>query len=188
MSSTASPKYNDRIYVPVIWVLSIAIPVVVGILLNPRLTLPALPEDFVAFARRLPFLNATLNSIVSILLVAGYVFIRQGKRVAHQRAMLAAFGVSAVFLVSYVTYHIAVGHVPYCDANLVSRGVYFTVLITHIVLSVTIVPLASFSIYRALSERFDRHRRLARVTFPLWLYVSVTGVVVVIFNAPCYGL
>ncbi|RMG74998.1 MAG: DUF420 domain-containing protein [Bacteroidetes bacterium] len=188
MSSTASPKYNDRIYVPVIWVLSIVIPLVVGILMNPRLGLPALPEDFVAFARRLPYLNATLNSIVSILLVLGLVFIKQGKRVAHQRAMLSAFGVSAVFLVSYVTYHIAVGHVPYCEANLVPQWLYYTVLITHIVLSVTIVPLASFSIYRALSERYDRHRRLAKITFPLWLYVAVTGVLVVLFNSPCYGL
>lgn len=180
-------KYDDRKWLPWIWGVSIVIPVVVGILLNPRFELHGLPEGFLVWARKLPYVNATINSLVSLLLVAGYVLIRQKRRELHRMAMLGAFGLSAVFLVTYVTYHLTVGHVPYCEANLVPKAVYYTVLISHVILSVSIVPLASFTIYRALNETYARHRRLARITFPLWLYVSVTGVLVVIFNSPCYG-
>lgn len=176
-------KYNDRIYVPIIWVLSVVVPLVVGVLLNPRLELNI---DWGFNPYILPRLNAGINSIVSILLLIGFLFIRNKKIDWHRRAMLTAFGFSAVFLVSYVMYHLAVGHTPYCEGGLVSKGFYYTVLISHILLSVTIIPLASFSIYRGLNERFDKHRRLARITFPLWLYVSVTGVLVYFLIAPCY--
>ena len=179
-------KLESKKYVPLIWAFSIVIPVAVGVLLNPNFPTLPLSDSWVAMARKLPYVNATINSLVSILLVVGYVFIRQGKRVAHSRAMLGAFGLSAIFLLTYVTYHLSVGHVPYCDANLVPKAVYYTVLISHILLSATIIPLASFSIFRALNQTYDRHKRLARITFPLWLYVSVTGVLVVMFNSPCY--
>ena len=113
--------------------------------------------------------------------------IKQGKKEAHRRFMLAAFGLSAIFLLSYVLYHLSVGSQPYCDDNLAPKWLYFFVLFTHIPLSAFIVPLASFSIFRALSEQYDRHKKLARITFPLWLYVSVTGVLVVVMNSGCYG-
>lgn len=181
-------KLNSKKYIPWIWVVSIVIPVAVGILLNPRMEeiLPEFNPDLVSMARNLPYVNATINSLVSICLILGLAFIKQGKRRQHQVMMIGAFALSALFLITYVTYHIVVGHVPYCENNLVPSTVYYIVLPTHIFLSVFIVPLASFSIFRALNETFDRHRRLARITFPLWLYVSVTGVLVVIFNSGCY--
>lgn len=181
-------RLNDKKYVPWIWAVSIIVPVVVGILLNPRMEemLPAFSPSLVDMARKLPYVNATINSLVSLCLVLGIAFIKQRKRRKHQVMMVSAFALSALFLVTYVTYHIVVGHVPYCEGNLVPSVVYYAVLISHILLSVTIIPLASFSIYRALNGTFERHKKLARITFPLWLYVSVTGVVVVIFNSPCY--
>ena len=174
-------------WIPWIWAVSIIVPLLVGVLLNPRMEgLIAFPESFVEMARKLPFVNATINSLVSILLVLGLILIKRGQRLWHQRAMVSAFSLSALFLLTYVTYHLAVGHVGYCEANLAPKWLYFFVLITHIGLSVSIVPLASFTIFRAWNQTFDRHKRLARITFPLWLYVSVTGVLVVIMNAPCY--
>ena len=179
---------EDRKYVPWIWAVSIVVPIVVGILLNPRIAelMPDFSPGLVAGARKLPYVNATINSLVSICLVLGIVFIKQRKRKQHQVMMISAFTLSALFLVTYVTYHIVVGHVPYCEGNLVPSVVYYSVLVSHILLSVTIIPLASFSIYRALNGTFERHKKLARITFPLWLYVSVTGVMVVAFNSPCY--
>lgn len=179
----ATVKNNERILVPVIWAVSIVVPLVVGVLLNPRLNLNI---DWGFNPYLLPKLNAFINSCVSILLVLGFVFIKQKKIAWHRISMLTAFGFSAAFLVSYVMYHLAVGHTEYCEAGLVSSSVYYLVLISHIFLSATIIPLASFSIFRALSDRIDKHRKLARITFPLWLYVSVTGVMVYFFIAPCH--
>jgi len=180
-------RLNSKKWVPAIWVASIAVPVVVGVLLNPNISaLFAFAPETVAWARKLPYVNATLNSLVSICLILGLTFIKQGNRKVHQAFMMSAFVLSAIFLVVYVTYHIVVGHVPYCEANLAPKWLYYTILITHIGLSVTIIPLASFSIFRALNETYDRHKKLARITFPLWLYVAVTGVVVVAMNSPCY--
>ena len=176
-------KWNDKVYIPVIWTLTIAIPVIVGILLNPRLEF-RLNLGFDPYI--LPKINAGINSTVSVLLILGFLFIRLRKITWHRRMMLSAFGLSALFLVFYVLYHLAVGHTPYCDEGPVSDIFYYFILFSHIGLSVFIVPLASFSIYRALSERFDRHRRLAKITLPLWLYVSVTGVLVYFFISPCY--
>ena len=125
----------------------------------------------------LPALNAALNSVAAVLLVAGYRYIRRRNIAAHRACMVAAFAVSALFLVSYLTYHAQVGSVPFRRQGWV-RPVYFTILITHVVLAGTIVPLALVTIYRAWRGRFERHRRIARWTLPLWLYVSVTGVIV----------
>ena len=103
--------------------------------------------------------------------------IRQGRIQAHKRCMVAAFVASTIFLVSYVIYHIRVGNILFQGHGWI-RPVYFTILISHVLLAITIVPLAIITLSRALAERFDRHRRIARWTLPLWLYVSVTGVVV----------
>jgi len=112
-----------------------------------------------------------------LLLAAGYRFIRQRRIAAHKACMLSAFGVSTLFLISYLTYHAQVGSVRYTGTGW-ARYVYFFILITHIVLAAAIVPLALLTIVRALRGRFERHRAVARWTLPIWLYVSVTGVVV----------
>ena len=125
----------------------------------------------------LPALNATLNALASVFLVAGYVLIRRGHRDAHRRCMLTALATSALFLTSYVTYHANAGSVPFPGTGTV-RAVYFAVLIPHVILAATILPLALVTTARALRGNFERHVRIARWTLPLWLYVSVTGVIV----------
>jgi uncharacterized membrane protein YozB (DUF420 family) len=122
-------------------------------------------------------LNASLNAISAILLVAGFTFILRGKIRAHRACMLSAFTASALFLISYVIYHIRVGNVRFLGQGWI-RPVYFTLLISHVFLAIVILPLAIITLTRALREQFDRHRRIARWTLPLWLYVSVTGVIV----------
>jgi uncharacterized membrane protein YozB (DUF420 family) len=125
----------------------------------------------------LPALNASLNALATVLLVTGWVLIRQKRRDAHRACMLAALAASAAFLTSYLVYHFNVGSVPFTRPGWI-RGVYLTILFTHIVLAIAIVPLVLVTVSRALGRRFDRHRRIARWTLPLWLYVSVTGVVI----------
>ena len=125
----------------------------------------------------LPGLNAFLNGTSAVLLSIGYVLIRRRNVTAHRACMVSAFGVSALFLVSYLTYHSQAGSVRFIGQGPI-RPVYFFLLVSHIVLAAVIVPLALTTLYRAWSERFDQHRRIARWTLPIWLYVSVTGVVV----------
>lgn len=127
--------------------------------------------------RDLPALNAGLNAASALLLALGWFLIRAGRREAHKRAMLAALACSTLFLTSYLVYHAHVGSVRFQGQGTV-RLVYFTILISHTVLAVTVVPLALVTLVRALQARFDRHRRIARIALPIWGYVSVTGVVV----------
>ena len=122
-------------------------------------------------------LNAFLNGCATILLLAGFIFIRNGKVRAHRACMLGAMGFSAVFLTSYLVYHYNVGNVLFSGQGWV-RSLYFAILIPHIVLAAAIVPLALTTVWFALRGRFHRHRRIARWTWPLWMYVSVTGVIV----------
>jgi len=122
-------------------------------------------------------LNATLNGSSAILLAAGYAAIRTGKREAHKRFMISAFIVSCAFLISYLIYHYRVGHVAFQGQGFI-RPVYFVLLISHTILAVVIVPMILITLRRALSERFDKHRAIAKWTLPLWFYVSVTGVIV----------
>ncbi len=126
---------------------------------------------------QLPTVNATLNAISFVLLVAGYISIRQGKKTQHRNCMVAAFSCSVLFLCSYLLYHANVGSVPFEGQGAI-RKVYFFVLITHIPLAALVPFLALITLWRALRERFDAHRRIARWTLPIWLYVSVTGVIV----------
>jgi uncharacterized membrane protein YozB (DUF420 family) len=125
----------------------------------------------------LPAVNATLNAIAAVLLAAGYVLIRSGRREMHRKVMLAAFATSAVFLASYLVYHAQVGSVRFTRQGIV-RPIYFTILFTHVVLAAAILPLALITLSRGLKGRFARHRAIARWTLPIWLYVSVTGVVI----------
>jgi uncharacterized membrane protein YozB (DUF420 family) len=127
--------------------------------------------------RDLPALNAALNASSALLLLLGYRAIRAGRKEAHRRFMLAALFSSGLFLVSYLAYHFQVGSVRFTGQGPV-RLVYFTVLLTHTVLAAAIVPLVLVTLTRALRERFPQHRRIARLTLPLWAYVSVTGVVI----------
>ncbi|MCL6565234.1 MAG: DUF420 domain-containing protein [Acidobacteriia bacterium] len=124
-------------------------------------------------------LNALLNGAATVLLLTGYVLIRRGRIGAHRTCMLSAFGCSAAFLLSYVVYHIRVGSVPFTASGWI-RPVYFAILISHIVLAAGIVPLALVTLRRGLRGDYPRHKRLARVTLPLWLYVSVTGILIYI--------
>lgn len=130
-----------------------------------------------AGASVLPAVNATLNGVAAVLLTTGWISIRRRNVAAHRACMLSAFGASALFLVSYVAYHAQAPAVPFTRQGWI-RPVYFFVLITHIVLAAAIVPLALATIYRALRSELWRHRRLGRVALPIWLYVSVTGVLV----------
>jgi uncharacterized membrane protein YozB (DUF420 family) len=125
----------------------------------------------------LPALNATLNGLAAIFLTAGYVQIRRGRRDVHKRCMLAALVTSALFLVSYVIYHLNVGSRPFPGQGLI-RVIYFAILITHVVLAATTLPLALVTAARGLKGQYSRHVRIARWTLPIWLYVSVTGVVI----------
>jgi putative membrane protein len=125
----------------------------------------------------LPHLNALLNSTSAILLVAGLRFIRQGRIIAHRNCQLSALLTSTLFLASYLTYHYFHGSTRFPGQGII-RPVYFTILTTHTILAVVIVPLILITLYRAVRLDFVRHRRIARWTLPLWLYVSVTGVIV----------
>ena len=128
-------------------------------------------------AEDLPALNALLNGIAAVLLTSGYWCIRQRRIIWHRRMMLAAFGTSVLFLMSYVTYHAQVGSKPFGGTGLV-RAVYFAILVPHVLLAAAVLPLAIVTLRRGLARRDAAHRRLARVTLPIWLFVSVTGVLV----------
>jgi uncharacterized membrane protein YozB (DUF420 family) len=125
----------------------------------------------------LPTVNAVLNTVATLLLAAGWIFIRRGQWRAHRAAMISAFAVSTLFLISYLTYHYLVGHVPFAGQG-TARIIYFAILITHILLAVTVPVLAIAMFWLALKGRWESHRRLGRITMPIWLYVSITGVVI----------
>jgi len=125
----------------------------------------------------LPAVNATLNAISGILLVIGYLLIRARRIEQHRRVMLTAFATSSLFLICYLVYHAQVGSVRFTRQGFV-RPLYFTILVTHVTLAAATLPLAIITLSRGLKARYARHRAIARWTFPIWLYVSVTGVLV----------
>jgi len=126
----------------------------------------------------LPAVNGTLNGLSAVLLTAGYVFIRKKNMRAHRNCMSSAFVTSIVFLCCYLTYHIFVHHVTIFKEPAWFRPIYLTILFTHLVLAIVIVPLVLMTLNRAFKERFELHKKIARWTWPLWMYVSVTGVIV----------
>ncbi|OFW08999.1 MAG: hypothetical protein A3H27_15955 [Acidobacteria bacterium RIFCSPLOWO2_02_FULL_59_13] len=164
---------RDRLVLPVIGLVSTLVVLSVGFLLLGRQTEIHRGYDVSA----LPTLNAFLNGTSAVLLTIGYIFIRLKKVTAHKTCMVTAFGVSSLFLLSYLIHHYRVGSVPFGGTGFM-RPVYFTLLVSHIVLAACIVPLVLITIYRAWSQQFEKHMRIARWTLPLWLYVSVTGVIV----------
>lgn len=125
----------------------------------------------------LPAVNACLNAVSLLFLMSGYWFIRRKNKDAHRLCMMAAFGVSILFLGCYLYYHYHAGHVPFTGTGWV-RPVYFFILITHIILAALVPVLAVLTIIRALKGNFEKHKKIARITYPVWVYVSVTGVVV----------
>jgi protein SCO1/2/putative membrane protein len=171
---TTTTEENPTRVVAVIGLLSVAVCGAVAFVLY------ALPARSGVEPGVLPTLNAALNAASAACLVAGWRMIRTGRRSTHRAFMLCAVGLSTAFLVGYLVHHARVGSIPFRGQGLV-RTVYFAILIPHIVLAAAVLPMALLTLYRALTERFDRHRRLARWTLPLWLYVSVSGVVVYLF-------
>lgn len=166
-------------YRKLIIALSIVVPVVVAVLFG----MPKIQGYDTSF---LPPIYATINGITAILLVVAVTAIKNGKRRLHERIMKVCIGLSALFLMLYVVYHITSESTPYGGTG-VLRYVYFFILITHILLSVGVIPMVLFTFARALSQDFTRHRRLARYTFPVWLYVAVTGVIVYLMISPYYA-
>jgi putative membrane protein len=169
-------RSNDSLYVPLIAALSVVVPALVAVLLFADLGGKALVGD-VSF---LPAMNAGINSAVTILLLLAMYFVRKGNIAAHKTSMVTALVLSIFFLVSYVLYHYAQGDVKYGGTGGL-KVLYLFILFTHIVLSVAVVPLALFSVYRGLSNSIDKHKKIVRYAWPIWLYVSVTGVIVYLF-------
>ena len=126
----------------------------------------------------LPAVNATLNGLSAIFLIAGFVFIKRDNKIAHRNCMITAFGTSVVFLACYLTYHATVKTVTHFVDPAWFRPIYLTILLTHTLLAVVIVPLILITLWRAKKQDFSAHKKIARWTWPLWLYVSVTGVVI----------
>ncbi|HTO12905.1 MAG TPA: DUF420 domain-containing protein [Candidatus Binatia bacterium] len=164
---------RDRVALPLIGLLSLVVVLVVAVLLLGHTPGRGGRADVTA----LPALNAVLNGASAVLLTGGWLAIRRRRIAVHRACMLGAFSVSVLFLVSYVVYHALAGSRPFTGQGWI-RPVYFAVLISHVVLAAAVVPFVLTTLYRALGADFPRHVRLARVTLPVWLYVSVTGVVV----------
>jgi putative membrane protein len=174
-------KNNDTRYLVLITVLSVAVPLLVAFLLFVPQT-GKLGDVDVTF---LPKLHALLNSLTAVALLMGYNFIKKGNIRYHRFAMVTAIVLSAFFLISYVTYHYQAAPTSYGGVGIL-RPIYYFILITHIILAAIIVPFVLLSVYFAWSNQIARHRRISQWTFPLWLYVAVTGVVVYFMIAPYY--
>lgn len=165
-----------------ITIVSILIPIVVAILLTVRL------KDFGINVEPLPFLPpiyAVINAVTAVVLVVGVWAIKNGKVKLHQQLMTTAIALSLAFLVLYIAYHLTTDATKFGGEGMI-RYVYFFLLLTHILLSIAVVPLVLITYVRALSERFENHKKIAKITFPIWLYVAVSGVVVYLMIAPYY--
>ncbi|MEJ8758267.1 DUF420 domain-containing protein [Pontibacter sp. H259] len=173
---------RDRRMMFLIAVLSVVIPVAVAALFFLDKTTADASVD-VSFQ---PPLHAILNSLTAIALIVGYYNIKRNNVKVHRAAMLTAFGLSAVFLVSYVTYHF-LGERTIYGGEGVLKYIYYFVLLTHIVLAVVIVPLVLLSVYFGITNQLARHRRISKWTFPIWLYVAITGVLVYLLISPYYA-
>ena len=163
-------------------IVSILIPVVVAILFNVKLKDLGYNVEPLSF---LPPIYATINGITAVVLVAGVLAIKNGKRQLHKQLMTTAIGLSVAFLVMYVAYHMTTDSTKFGGDGMI-RNVYFIILISHILLSIAVIPLVLITYVRALAEKFDKHKKIAKITFPIWLYVAVTGVVVYLMISPYY--
>lgn len=162
-------------------IISIAVPVVVAVLLSIRQKV-----DLGPWTKFLPHLNGVINSGTAVLLLVGLYFIRQKNVQAHRRTMLAAFTLGAIFLVSYVLYHLTNQSTPFGGQGWI-RPIYYFLLVSHIVLSVVVLWFVLRAVYFALSGQFARHKQVVKWAWPIWLYVSVTGVIVYLLIKPYYS-
>jgi putative membrane protein len=179
LESTAVEKKFSKFII----IVSIAIPLAVAALFSIRL------KDFGIQVQPLSFLPpiyAAINGITAIVLVVAVRAIKNGNRKLHEKLMTFAIVLSVLFLVMYIAYHMTAEATKFGSTVIWVRYVYFLLLISHIILSICIIPLVLVTYVRALAERFDRHRKIAKITFPLWLYVAVTGVVVYLMISPYY--
>jgi len=176
-------KKQDSVFVPLIIALSVIIPIVVALLmLFPDVF--HIESESIDFSS-LPFFHAILNGSTAVLLLTGFVLIKNKKANLHKAAMLSAFVLSSVFLVSYVTSKLTNAPVPF-EGEGVIRYFYFFILISHIILSIPVLPLALFSIYRGMTGEIAKHKSIVKYTFPIWMYVAITGVLVYILMSPYY--
>ena len=176
-NTTVEKKFKTPIII-----VSVVIPLAVVLLFSIRLKDFGINVEPLSF---LPPIYAAINGITALLLILGVLAIKKGNRALHHKLMTIAIACSLVFLLMYVAYHMTAEPTAFGGEGII-KYVYFFLLITHIILSVTIIPLVLFTYVRALSGQFDRHKKLARITFPLWLYVAVTGVIVYLMIAPYY--
>ena len=172
---------TDKIVVPIIVAFSILVPAVVIVLMNLSNRYDLLGLDVGSF----PFFHAVINFSTTVLLIVGYILIKKGNRKMHRNVMITAFCLSVLFLASYVISKISHDPVHFGGTGIM-KYLYFFILITHIVLSAIIVPLVLFTMYRGLTGEYVKHKKVARWTFPIWLYVAITGVLVYVFMAPYY--
>ena len=173
----------EKKFSPFIVIVSIVIPVVVAILFGVKLKDFGYDVEPLSF---LPPIYATVNGITAVVLVAGVLAIKNGKRKLHERLMTTAIALSVSFLVMYVAYHMTSDSTKFGGEGII-RPIYFFILISHILLSIAVIPLVLISYVRALANKFDRHRKIAKITFPIWLYVAVTGVIVYLMISPYYA-
>jgi len=162
--------------------LSIAIPIFVAVLFKIKLKDFGFNVEPLTF---LPKIYATINGFTAVLLIAAVIAIKNGKRKLHENLMKTAIACSLAFLVMYIAYHMTTDSTKFGGEGTI-KIVYFVILITHIILSIAIIPMVLVTYVRALAKRFDKHKRLARITFPIWLYVAVTGVIVYLMISPYY--
>ena len=170
-------KFNKFIVI-----VSILIPVVVALLFSVKL------KDFGFHVEPLTFLPpiyATINGITAVVLISAVLAIKNGERKLHEQLMTTAIALSVAFLVMYVAYHMTSESTKFGGEGII-RPIYFFILISHILLSIAVIPLVLISYVRALANKFDKHKKIAKITFPIWLYVAVTGVVVYLMIAPYY--
>lgn len=173
---------TEKKYQKLILALSIIIPLAVAILFGVKLKDYGIDVEPLRF---LPPIYATINGLTAVVLVIAVFQIKKGNRKAHQRLMKFAIALSVIFLLMYVAYHMTSDSTPYGGEGAI-RYLYFFILISHIILSIVIIPLVLFTYVRALAERFDKHKKLAKITFPIWLYVAITGVIVYLMISPYY--
>lgn len=176
-------KKKDSFFIPLIITLSILVPIAVALLMLFPETLHIESENF-DFSS-LPFFHAILNGCTAILLITGFIWIKNKKTKAHKISMMTAFILSSIFLISYVISKLTNDPVPFKGEGSI-RYVYFFILISHILLSIPVLPLALFSIYRGLTGENTKHKKIVKWTFPIWIYVAITGVMVYLFMAPYY--
>ena len=173
---------NDKGFFWIVLGISLVVPAVV-------IVLRFLPEQLrpnALFAVHLPAANAVINSMVTVTLLTGYVIIKRTKnKIWHRFFMLSSLILSCCFLVSYIVYHTVMPHTNYCGEGWM-KYFYFFILITHIGLAALNLPMVLYTVYFSTSGKIEKHRRIARWTFPLWLYVSVTGILVYLLISPCY--